>query len=87
MASILNFGLEVNFFLCLEYPTVINTTAKIPTNGCSTASNLEKESKPPIPLALMFFKPNGDTKYRNNPNSNCMCVTIRANNEILKSLA
>lgn len=88
MASVLNFGCETSFFLCFEYPIVINTTTRIITIGCSTAFNRSKESfiTVLIPLLEIAFIPSGETKYKMSPIKSCKCVTIKANRDILKSL-
>ena len=84
---VLNFLVDVNFFLCLEKPIVIKTIPNIPTKGCSTANCLAKDVNPPIPFSFITLNPRGDTKYNTRPISNCMCETINANRDILKSLA
>ena len=50
---VLNFLVDVNFFLCLEKPIVIKTIPNIPTKGCSTANCLAKDVNPPIPFSLI----------------------------------
>jgi hypothetical protein len=81
MAMHLNFAPLVVAFLCLDQPIVINVMAKILINGCSKDVNLIAES-------LIFPSdalPNGETKYKINPISNCICVTINPTKAIFLS--
>ena len=88
MANALNLGVEVRFFLCLEYPTVINATIKIIIIGCS---RLYKRKVASFIISPTLWVPEnqttqGDAKKITIPINNWICVTINANNEILKSL-
>lgn len=87
MPIALNFLLASMNFLWRDQPIVIKTIAIMFINGCSTASNLAAEFKPPIPSVLIADNPLDETKNKIRPKTNWICESIRVKRLILKSFS